>query len=96
LNRKTEPKYQKLNRTDLFLKPTNFRFSLLFIYLFFLVITSFFFSLGYNILLFSDQGETMQCAVWKDELEQTESKTAAVSIFGFPKKRKKQVITKNK
>jgi len=34
-------------------------------------------------LLFSEKGETMQCAVWKDKHEQTET---AVSDFGFQKK----------
>jgi len=32
-------------------------------------------------LWFSEQGETMECAVWKDEHKQTET---AVSFFGFP------------
>jgi len=32
------------------------------------------------VLLFSEQGETMQCAVWKDEHEQTET---AILIFSF-------------
>jgi len=41
--------------------------------------------------LFSQQGETMQCAVLKeDEHVQTETKTAAVSIFGFPTKKTKK------
>jgi len=29
---------------------------------------------------------TMQCAVGKDEHEQTETKTAAILVFGFQKK----------
>jgi len=39
------------------------------------------------VLLFSEQGQTMQCAVWKDEHEQTEIETA-ISFFSFPKKEK--------
>jgi len=39
------------------------------------------------VLLFSEQGETMQCAVWKDEHEQTETKTT-VPIFKKTKRTK--------
>jgi len=42
------------------------------------------------VLLFSEQGETMQSAVWKDEHEQTESETA-VSIFNFQNKQKNYI-----
>jgi len=39
------------------------------------------------VLLFSEQGETMQCAVWKDEHEHKEkTKTDQNRGFGFPKK----------
>jgi len=34
------------------------------------------------VLLLPEQGETMQCAVWKDEHEQTETETA-ISVFGM-------------
>jgi len=37
------------------------------------------------VLLFSEQGETMQCALWKDEHEQTETETA-VSVSKKNKK----------
>jgi len=36
------------------------------------------------LLVFSEQGETMQCAVWKDEHEQTKT---AISISGLKKKK---------
>jgi len=38
------------------------------------------------VLLFSEQGETLQWAVWKDEHEQTETKTA-ISFFVYPTKK---------
>jgi len=36
--------------------------------------------------LFSEQGETMQCAVWKDDHEQTET---TVSVFVFKNRKPK-------
>jgi len=40
-------------------------------------------------LLFSEQGETMQCTVGKDEHEQTETENA-VSVFSFQFSKKNQ------
>jgi len=39
-----------------------------------------------TVLLFSEQGETMQCAlhVWKDEHEQTET-AVSISVFNYQK-----------
>jgi len=38
------------------------------------------------VLFFSEQGETMQCAVWKDEHEQTETEIeTAITIFNKKK-----------
>jgi len=44
-------------------------------------------------LLFSKQGETMQCAVWKDEHEQTET---AILVVGLKKRKLVFKTTKNK
>jgi len=48
------------------------------------------------VLLFSEQAETMQCAAWKDEHEQTETKTAAVSVFNLKNKQTTKKQNRNR